>query len=181
MIDAKILEYVADKVLDDFVEDLLPDDLAHLFSGRPWIDAIRTRVAAVHAGRVSVVLSRPNECLGLVNFALNVARGISCHDLVPSIWNTISISKDLAIKVSAMLLLASQGEMEGKWESQLAAIGEDKEKLLKVAMTFYECDTLDELADAVRRRIGKYPYNRPYYDYILSAISIFPRTTGVTS
>jgi hypothetical protein len=169
-IEERMLDYVAEKVLHDFKTDVLPDDVAQLVSKRPWIGAVRERANADCLGRISSVLDSPNTRPRLTDFALNIARCLHCPEVVPAVWTTFTTVQDLGLRISAMLLLAAKGEMEGKWESELPRIGADKRKLLDVSMTFYACNTLNELATTIRTRVEKYPYSRPYYDFLLRTI-----------
>lgn len=167
-----VLDYVATKVLYDFKNNLLTNELANLFSSRPWIDAIRDKADMTCLEQIQRALDNPNKNTGITNLALNIARGIDCSKIISSIRTTFRNSSNLAMKISAMLLLAAYGEMEGKWDTELAKIGEDKEGLIQTAMTFYGCDSVEGLLQAVRQRLSsrKYACNRPYYEYICQII-----------
>jgi len=62
--------------------------------------------------------------------------------------------------------------MEGKLENELDRISEDKQELLRVAMTFYSCKTVRELPEAIKERLSTegYTYNHPYYNCLLQII-----------
>jgi hypothetical protein len=169
-IDQRIVEYVAEKVLDDFRVGTLPDYLAQVFSKRPWVDALREKADAGCLNQIALALGNPNARPEMTDFALNIARCLDCQQVVPLVWATFRAAQDLGLKVSAMLLLAARGEMEGKWETELPRLSPDNRQLLDLSMAFYECNGLPELSEAIRARGKTHSCNGPYYDHLLRII-----------
>ncbi len=135
---------------------------------RPWIDAIREHIDPTFLDRIKTVLQKPNQNPSLTHFAINAARGIESQEIIPLVRECFEISSDLPNTISSMLVLASYGEMEGRWDEALAKLEKDEQGLIKCAMHFYGCDTKEDLRLALEQRQGnrKYECNQPFYDFL---------------
>lgn len=171
-INNDVVTYVAQKALSDFKSNSLPDTLAGTLSLRPWIDAIREHIDPTFLDSIKAVLQKPNQNPSLIHFAINAARGIESQEIIPLVRECFENSSDMHNTISSMLVLASYGEMEGKWEAALARLKEDEQQLVKCAMHFYDCDTKENLQAALEQRQGnkKFECNQPFYVFLLEIV-----------
>jgi hypothetical protein len=171
-IDNNVVTYVAQKALSDFKSNSLSDELASSLSLRPWVDAIREHIDPTFWDEIKAVLQEPNQNPSMTHFAINAARGIETQEIIPLVRECFEKSSDMPNTISAMLVLASYGEMEGKWDKELARIATDKQALIKCVMDFYGCSTKETLRKTLQQRQNdvKYECNIPYYTFLLKII-----------
>ena len=171
-VDSNIITYLAEKALYDFRSNLIPDALADALSKRPWIDAIREKADSSCLDAVKTILQEPERNPGLTHFALNTARGIRSPETISLVRTCFENSESIPNIISSMLLLASYGEMEGKWDVSLSRLASDKEELMQAVMGFYGCDSVEDLRTAIQERQAdsKYSQNHPFYEFLLQII-----------
>ena len=156
------------------IKDLaLSDANARRLLTIPWIDHLRRHVSAEHSDYLmSAIRQSPSEAVR--ELCLNLSRDVESEALIGIVNDTLNAPCRLSMRVSALMYLAARGRLDAEgWSSERAALLNPHGELIEVLKRHYAAADRAGLQRAIEERIasGRYTYNRPFYDLVLSQIT----------
>lgn len=168
-----VAEYLAGKVIEDFIKGMIAEEIAGICSTRPWLDAIRARVSNDCVNKCIENFKRSHLSEGLANLSINIARAAKNRDVVPYLWEFFKGTDKVSVKISALLALASFGEMEDKWEEAFSQLRPYKDEIIRNSMNFYNVENKTALSVKINERLNdpSFSFNQPYYNFVIGLLN----------